>query len=162
MKSLNNYPLYSIGVVSELLGVHPETVRLWEKAGIVNPPQRRSGKRFYSEKDYKRLQFVHILAQEGLTVRAILYYLRLYPCWKTAVCTGCLHSSSEIASTKPCWQENGAYCQVANSENPCVTCNNCNESEQPQEKKSDIGSDALQKESQQPDLDQIVKTNRKR
>ena len=161
MKPLQNYPLYSIGVVSELLGVHPETIRLWEKAGIVQPPQRRSGKRFYSESDHKRLQFVHMLAQEGLTVRAILYYLRLYPCWKTADCIGCLHSSSQIASTKPCWQEPGTYCQVANNENPCMICdNNCEESSYIEEK-SDTGSSIVQTETAEAGFNQVIKANRK-
>lgn len=161
MKPLQNYPLYSIGVVSELLGVHPETIRLWEKAGIVQPPQRRSGKRFYSERDHKRLQFVQMLAQEGLTVRAILYYLRLYPCWKTGNCTGCLHSSSQIASTKPCWQEPGTYCQVANNENPCLSCDNNSEQGSFVEEKSDTGSVSEQNEAQEEEFNQAIKANRK-
>ncbi len=122
MKGIQDYPLYSIGVVSELLGVHPETIRLWERSGVVQPPQRRSGKRFYSERDFKRLQFIQKLAQEGLTLRALHYYLRLYPCWKTADCPGCLYNSAQIGSTKLCWQEAGTYCQVANSKDPCTNC----------------------------------------
>ena len=105
MKTIQNYPLYSIGVVSELLGVHPETVRTWERFEVVQPPQRRSGKRSYSEKDLCRLQFIQKLVSEGLTIRAIRYYLRLYPCWKTTDCTGCANSSDQIAGAKPCWQE---------------------------------------------------------
>ena len=116
MKALQDYPLYTIGVVSELLGVHPETIRVWERHGVVQPPQRRSGKRFYSEKDFKRLQFTRKLVREGLSMRAILYYLRLYPCWKTADCSSCIHNSDQISSPKLCWQEDGTYCQVANIE----------------------------------------------
>jgi len=123
LRVIQNYPVYSIGVVSELLGVHPETIRTWEKSGVVEPPQRRSGKRFYSERDYKRLQFVHKLIQEGLTLRALHYYLRLYPCWKTIDCPGCLYNSSQLGSTKLCWQEEGTYCQVANNKDPCIDCN---------------------------------------
>jgi DNA-binding transcriptional MerR regulator len=119
---IQNHPVYSIGVVSELLGVHPETIRTWEKSGVVYPPQRRSGKRFYSDLDYKRLQFIHKLIGEGLTLRAIHYYLRLYPCWKTSNCPGCLHNSNKIGSTKPCWQELDTNCQVANSRDPCSNC----------------------------------------
>lgn len=161
MKPLQNYPLYSIGVVSELLDVHPETIRLWEKAGIVQPPQRRSGKRFYSERDHKRLQFVHMLAQEGLTVRAMLYYLRLYPCWKTAGCSGCMHSSSQIASTKPCWQEPGTYCQVANNENPCLSCDNNNHEVSFIENRPDTGSVTVKNEMQEADFNQVIRAKRK-
>lgn len=122
MKTDQHYPLYTIGVVAEMLGMHPETIRVWETSGVVEPPQRRSGKRFYSEYDLKRLRFIRKLAGEGLTQRAIIYYLRLYPCWKTADCAGCLHSSVQLGSTRPCWQEEDSYCQVANLEDPCFGC----------------------------------------
>lgn len=122
MKTDQHYPLYTIGVVAEMLGIHPETIRVWETSGAVRPPQRRSGKRFYSENDLKRLRFIHKLAGEGLTQRAIIYYLRLYPCWKTTDCAGCAHSSVQSGSTKPCWQEDGSYCQVVNLEDQCSGC----------------------------------------
>lgn len=122
MKNSQYYPLYTIGVVAELLGIHPETIRVWERSGAVQSPQRRSGKRFYSDNDLKRLRFVRKLANEGLTQRAILYYLRLYPCWKTLGCTGCLHSSNKTGSTKPCWQVEDSYCLVASLEDPCAEC----------------------------------------
>jgi MerR family transcriptional regulator/heat shock protein HspR len=122
MKSNEHYPLYTIGVVAELLGIHPETIRVWENSGAVQSPQRRSGKRFYSENDLKRLRFIRKLTGEGLTQRAIIYYLRLYPCWKTPDCTGCLHSSPQAGGVKPCWQQEDNYCQVASSENPCAGC----------------------------------------
>lgn len=47
---MQNQPVYPIDIVSELLNVHPETVRVWERYGIIQP-QRRGGKRFYSEAD---------------------------------------------------------------------------------------------------------------
>lgn len=122
MKIDQNYPLYTIGVVAEMLGIHPETIRVWEASGVVKPPQRRSGKRFYSENDLERLRFIHKLADEGLTQRAMIYYLRLYPCWKTTDCFGCLHSSKQSGSTKPCWREEDSYCQVANLEDLCAGC----------------------------------------
>jgi len=132
MKKLTNYPLYPIGVVSELLDVHPETIRTWEKSGVVQPPQRRSGKRFYSERDFKQLQFIQRLVKEGLTLRAVLYYLRIYPCWKTIDCTSCRHASHQISSTKQCWQEAETYCRVAQNQDPCASCEGNPGKEQPQ------------------------------
>ncbi len=128
MKVLQNRPLYPIGVVSELLNVHPETIRTWERSGVVRPPQRRSGKRFYSENNFRQLQFIQRLVAEGLTLRAVRYYLRLYPCWKTDNCTGRIHSSSDQTSgAKPCWQDTTTYCQVAGSEDPCTNCHIANQ-----------------------------------
>ena len=122
MKAFQNHSVYSIGIVAELLGVHTETIRLWERSGIIRPPQRRSGKRYYSEREYKRLQFVHKLIQEGLTLRALRYHLRLYPCWNTSDCPGCQFNSGELVSPKLCWQEEDTYCQVAGNNDPCATC----------------------------------------
>jgi DNA-binding transcriptional MerR regulator len=122
---LNNnqhYPLYTIGVVAEMLGIHPETIRVWENSGMVPSPQRRSGKRFYSENDYRRLRFIHKLTGEGLTQRAIIYYLRLYPCWKIIDCSGCVQHFRPSGGTKPCWQEEEGYCQAANLQSPCSGC----------------------------------------
>jgi len=133
LKVARNRPLYSIGVVSELLSVHPETIRSWERSGIFQPPQRRSGKRFYSENDFRRLQFIQKLVGEGLTLRAIQYYLRLYPCWKNIDCPGCIHGFDQSGSAKPCWQEAGTFCQVTGSEDPCANCPNSNMQEQQEE-----------------------------
>ena len=122
MEGIQNRPLYSIGVVSELLNVHPETIRAWERYGVVRPPQRRSGKRTFSENDLKRLQFIHNLAEEGLSLRAIRYYLRLYPCWQTDDCTEFIHCSDQMNYTKPCWRESGKYCIVSSNEDLCSEC----------------------------------------
>lgn len=123
MKVRQDRPLYPIGVVSELLDVHPETIRTWERSGVVRPPQRRSGKRFYSENNFKQLQFIQRLATEGLTLRAMLYYLRLYPCWNTENCFGCIHNKSdEDSGAKPCWQVADSYCEVAGGTDPCADC----------------------------------------
>jgi len=132
--------------MSELLDIPTDTIRLWEKSGIIQPPKRRSGKRFYSEKELKRLQFVRNLSREGLSIRAIIFYLRHYPCWKTVDCPGCLHDSNQISSVKPCWQKDAAYCQVANTENPCASC--------------DIGIKPERHETKDKEPDKTVTQNR--
>lgn len=122
MKTAEGYPVYSISVVSELLGLHTATIRMWEKSGITQPPQRRSGKRFYSEKELNRLQFICKLSKEGLSIRAMFCYLRLYPCWKAVYCHGSLHNSDQISGVKPCWQKESTFCQVVNIPDPCAYC----------------------------------------
>lgn len=118
-----NRPVYTIGIVSEFVGAHPETIRTWERAGLFQPPQRRGGKRFYSEHDLKRLQFIQKLAGEGLTPTAILHYLQLYPCWQMDDCPECMSQSPNPGCTKPCWKEDGTYCQVSSmTEDLCAVC----------------------------------------
>ncbi|MFC2036166.1 MerR family transcriptional regulator [Chloroflexota bacterium] len=143
-----DYPIYSIGIMSELLGTHISTIRLWEKSGIIQPPQRRSGKRFYSEKELERLQFVRNLSREGLSIRALILYLRYYPCWKTVNCPGCLHDSNLISSVKLCWQKDAAYCQVANTENPCTSCDIRVEPELNEQKQKELNKTITQNRPQ--------------
>lgn len=118
---MQNRPLYTIGIVSELLKVHPETIRVWEKYGVINPG-RRSGKRFYSESDLARLRFIQRLTSEGLNLPAIRHYLQLYPCWEMEGCPHCMHRSEDIHCTKPCWKEEGVYCQASANEDTCRDC----------------------------------------
>jgi len=118
---MKNLAVFPIGVVSELLNVHPETIRVWERHEVVKP-QRRSGKRFYSETDLKRLRFIKRLIAEELNLPAIRHYLRLYPCWRLDSCPACMHRSELAVCAKPCWKEEGTYCQVYGGEDACSNC----------------------------------------
>lgn len=118
---MDTTPLFPIGIVSEQLRVHPETVRVWERHGIIKP-QRRSGKRFYSQADLSRLQFVKKLTGEHLNLPAICHYLKLYPCWELDDCPTCMHVSRDITCGKPCWKEDGVYCQSYGNKDLCSDC----------------------------------------
>lgn len=115
------FPVFPIGVVSELLDVHPETLRIWERHGIVSPI-RRSGRRFYSEIDVKRLRFIQKLMSEDLNLPAIQHYLQLYPCWQHDDCPACMHVSKVASCVKRCWKDDSSYCQVVVGENTCSDC----------------------------------------
>lgn len=122
MKEIRNRPVYSIGVVAELLGVHPETIRVWERSGVIRAPHRRRGKRMFSEDDLRRLQFVQRLAGEGLSLRAMHFYLRLYPCWHSYECSECIHGTGAPVEGKPCWKEADLYCQAPSNADLCESC----------------------------------------
>ena len=119
---MSDRPVYPIGVVAEMLDVHPETIRQWEKGDVVGPPQRRSGKRFYSEEDLKRLRFIRKLTTEGLNLPAIRHYLQLYPCWNMHECPGCMRQTQSSGCAKPCWKEEGTFCLVSSNEDLCDGC----------------------------------------
>ncbi len=118
---MEDRPLYPIGVVSELLDVHPETIRVWEGYSVIRP-LRRSGKRFYSNNDLQRLRFIQKLIAEGLNLPAIRHYLRLYPCWQLDDCPDCMQRTNNIRCAKPCWKKDGTYCQVSAEEDSCSKC----------------------------------------
>jgi MerR family transcriptional regulator, heat shock protein HspR len=124
MRDVDQRPIYTIGVVSDLLEVHPETIRVWERHDIIKP-QRRSGKRFYSETDLKRLRFIKKLMTEGLNLPAVRHYLSLYPCWKMDTCPTCMHQSELASCSKPCWKDDGLFCQVYGKEEVCAICEYC-------------------------------------
>ncbi|MFC2040422.1 MerR family transcriptional regulator [Chloroflexota bacterium] len=122
---MENRPLYPIGIVAELLEIHPQTIRVWEKYGVVHP-QKISGKRFYSNSDLSRLRFVLKLTEERLNKAAVSRYVSLYPCWNSNKCLPCMHVSKENTCGKPCWKEDGFYCIASYDENLCSNCEfNC-------------------------------------
>lgn len=53
-------PLYIISVAASLVNMHPQTLRLYEKKGFVNP-QRYRNRRLYTEKDIERLRYIYEL-----------------------------------------------------------------------------------------------------
>jgi len=128
---MSNRPVYPIGIIAELLKVHPETIRVWERNGVIKP-KRRSGKRYYSNNDLKRLQFIQRLASQGLNLPAIRHFLQLYPCWGIDDCPGCMKRSHDVSCAKPCWQEEGTYCHVSGDEDSCLNCEFRKQHEQPQ------------------------------
>ncbi len=50
-------PLYMISIVAEMLGVHPQTLRLYEREGLIRP-KRQNNQRLYSEEDIERLHLI--------------------------------------------------------------------------------------------------------
>jgi MerR family transcriptional regulator/heat shock protein HspR len=56
--------VYMISVVSELLGVHPQTLRLYEREGFVRPSRTEGGVRLYSEGDVEQVRMVLRLTRE--------------------------------------------------------------------------------------------------
>jgi MerR family transcriptional regulator/heat shock protein HspR len=70
-------PLYMISVVAEILHVHPQTLRLYEREGLVNP-KRTKRQRLYSEEDVERLSMILKLTRDlGVNKAGVEVILRL-------------------------------------------------------------------------------------
>ncbi len=70
-------PVYMIGVVAELTHMHAQTIRLYERLGLVTP-QRRNKNRLYSETDVERLRRIRRLTQEmGVNLAGVQVILDL-------------------------------------------------------------------------------------
>lgn len=72
-----NRPLYMIGVAVELAGVHPQTLRIYEQKGLVNPQRTRGNTRMYSQADIERLQLINELTSEGINLAGVIRILDL-------------------------------------------------------------------------------------
>ena len=71
-------PRYMISVAAELVGMHPQTLRLYETRGLVRPGRTAGGTRLYSEKDLERLRLIQRLTTElGLNLAGVEQVLRL-------------------------------------------------------------------------------------
>lgn len=115
--------LYPIGIVAELLGMHSETLRVWDREGLVSP-QRRGRFRCFSDDDLLRLLFVkHLLEDEGFNLAGARAYLKLYPCWFSDACRPCHRSTVE--NGKPCWKQPNTYCGLFDE--AARVCSDCQE-----------------------------------
>ncbi len=71
-------PVYVISVAAELADLHPQTLRAYEREGLVSPARTQGGTRRYSRRDVERLQFIRTLTQEqGLNIAGVRVVLEL-------------------------------------------------------------------------------------
>lgn len=69
--------LYVISVAAELAGVHPQTLRIYERKGLVSPARTGGGSRRYSEADIDRLRRILELTEEGLNLAGVKRVMQL-------------------------------------------------------------------------------------
>lgn len=116
-------PLYPIGVVAELIGITDQTIRLYEKHGLIKPA-RRNRNRFYSENDLKWLQCLReLIHNKKISIEGIKKLLDYAPCWEL---TGCsekerVKCTAYMERVKPCWELNRSICRNESS----TACDNC-------------------------------------
>lgn len=74
----DNQPVYMIGVAASLCNVHPQTLRQYERLGLVVPSRAGAKNRLYSEADIKRIRQIQRLTQEmGVNLAGVEVILRL-------------------------------------------------------------------------------------
>jgi len=71
-------PIYMISIAADLVGMHPQTLRMYEQKGLIRPKRTPGGTRLYSEADVERLRIVQRLTTElGLNLAGVELVLRL-------------------------------------------------------------------------------------
>jgi MerR family transcriptional regulator, heat shock protein HspR len=69
--------VYVISVAAELAGVHPQTLRIYERKGLLEPARTGGGSRRYSEDDINLLQRIQDLTESGLNLAGVKRVLEL-------------------------------------------------------------------------------------
>ena len=75
---MDDRPRYMISVAADLVGMHPQTLRIYEAKGLVTPQRTAGNTRLYSEADLGRLRLINRLTQElGLNLAGVEHVIRL-------------------------------------------------------------------------------------
>jgi MerR family transcriptional regulator/heat shock protein HspR len=69
--------LYIISVAAELAGVHPQTLRIYERKGLIEPSRTEGRSRRYSDRDIALLQRIQELTNEGVSLVGVRMVLEL-------------------------------------------------------------------------------------
>jgi MerR family transcriptional regulator/heat shock protein HspR len=69
--------VFVISVAAELAGVHPQTLRIYERKGLVEPARTGGGSRRYSEADIERLRRIQDLTNDGLNLAGVKRVIEL-------------------------------------------------------------------------------------
>ena len=97
-------PVYSMGVAVQPMQMHPQSLRLYDKEGLLLPARRRQW-RFYSPHDLDRIRIMrHLVHQEDVGLKGLRRMLGLIPCWDL---NGCPPKRSEkcrgaTVRSRPC------------------------------------------------------------
>jgi MerR family transcriptional regulator/heat shock protein HspR len=75
---MDDTPRYMISVAADLVGMHPQTLRIYEQKGLVRPKRTSGNTRLYSEADLERLRTIQRLTTElGLNLAGVELVLRM-------------------------------------------------------------------------------------
>ncbi len=78
MRNRSNEAVYMIGTVARMYNIHPQTLRLYEREGLLVPSRTKGNTRMYSEEDLKRLEFILFLTRElGINLAGVEVVLKM-------------------------------------------------------------------------------------
>ena len=76
---IDDRPLFAISVVAQMLGVHPQTLRLYEREGLIAPNRTKGKTRLYSQKDVEQLKTILYFTQNlGINLAGVALLLQMH------------------------------------------------------------------------------------
>lgn len=77
MNERHHHAVYVISVFAELAGVHPQTLRNYERSGLLSPQRTSGGSRRFSEADLEAIRRIQVLTTEGVNLEGVKRIMRL-------------------------------------------------------------------------------------
>ena len=116
-------PLFTISTAANLLHISAQTLRLYEKEGLVLPFKKTSRHRLYSKADIERIHCIrNAIMERKLSIQGILMMYSLIPCWDIVECSQIdkENCSAYSGHSQPCWSH-------SHSGNTCESrsCRDC-------------------------------------
>lgn len=88
-------PVYTIGVASKLLDVHPRTLRIYEDEGLIKP-YRQGTRRLYSPNDVQWISCLRsLIHDQGISIPGIKKLLQFATCYEISECPESVHCSCD-------------------------------------------------------------------
>ncbi|HIJ59098.1 MAG TPA: MerR family transcriptional regulator [Nitrospirae bacterium] len=118
-----NKPVYTIGIVSEMIGVTEQTIRLYEKKGLIKPA-RRNKHRYFSDNDVAWLMCIRdAIHKDKISIEGLIKLLHYAPCWEIRECPDMIKRKccAFYQQNIPCWEAKNKQCTLALKEG----CENC-------------------------------------
>jgi MerR family transcriptional regulator/heat shock protein HspR len=109
----SDLPVFTIGVVAKMLGVHPRTLRIYEAEGLIKPNYIGT-RRLYSQDDVQWLNCLrNMIHEEGISIPGLKRLLELAPCWKVSKCSDDIYDtcSAKVDFSLPVCNKCGKNCQ---------------------------------------------------
>ena len=76
-RDTSGQPLYMISVAAELTGLHPQTLRIYERKRLITPQRSAGNTRLYSDADIDRLRTITRLTEEGVNLAGVMRIIEL-------------------------------------------------------------------------------------
>ncbi len=117
-------PIMPIGIAAKKLGISPETIRLYEREGLIIPYKTSTNRRLYSQKDLEWIDcFRNQITKNGLNLAGVRLLLALIPCWSLKPCSEAERADCSVYMNgeKVCWM-NADHGKNACNTDDCRMC----------------------------------------
>jgi MerR family transcriptional regulator/heat shock protein HspR len=101
-----NEPIFPISTAARLLNISVQTLRLYEKEGLVLPFKKSSKHRLYSKADIERIDCIrNAISEKKISIQGIITMYSLIPCWDVVKCSSADREICRAFSghSQPCW-----------------------------------------------------------